>query len=135
MQRKSIIGNSIVANGIPHSISAGGQLTKLKNSHPPAVSVVTFSADVATLYREQEDPEKLEHLEEEFSRDFDENSGFAIIINGHSLIHCLTPELETRFVFYSNILTDKLLHISIVISFFQDLLRLLLNAKLLFVAE
>lgn len=98
MQRESLVSDSTVANGIAHSISAGGQLAKLKNSHPPAVSVVTFSADVATLYREQEDPEKLGSLEEELSRDFDENSGFAIIINGHSLIHCLTPELETRFV-------------------------------------
>lgn len=95
--RKSIFGNAI-SNGIPHSISAGGQLGKLKNHHPPAVSVVTFSADVATLYREQKDPEKMENLEEELSGDLDENSGFAIIINGHSLIHCLTPELETRFV-------------------------------------
>ncbi|XP_055326985.1 phospholipid-transporting ATPase ID isoform X3 [Sitodiplosis mosellana] len=96
--RKSLIGNSMVANGVQHSIPAGGQLTKLKNNHPPAVSVVTFSADVATLYREQKDPEKLEELAEELSKDIDENSGFAIIINGHSLIHCLTPELETRFI-------------------------------------
>lgn len=60
--------------------------------------MVTFSADVATLYREQKDPEKLENFEEELSGDFDENSGFAIIINGHSLVYCLSPELETRFV-------------------------------------
>lgn len=70
----------------------------MKNSHPPAVSVVTFSADVATLYREQKDPEKMENLEE-LSADFDENSGFAIIINGHSLSYCLSPELEMRFEF------------------------------------
>ncbi|XP_031638673.1 probable phospholipid-transporting ATPase IM isoform X1 [Contarinia nasturtii] len=95
-QRKSIFSTSNVANGIPHSISATGKL--IKNNHPPAVSVVTFSADVATLYRQQNDPEKLENLEEVISGDFDENSGFAIIINGHSLIHCLTPELETRFI-------------------------------------
>lgn len=95
-----MIGNTLVPNGVSHSISAGGQLAKLKNNHPPAVSVVTFSADVATLYREQRDPEKLEELAEELSGDFDENSGFAIIINGHSLIHCLTPELETRFVLW-----------------------------------
>lgn len=77
-------------------MSAGGHLNKLKNSNPPAVSVVTFSADVATLYREQKDPEKLENVEE-LASDFDENSGFAIIINGHSLSHCLSPELEARF--------------------------------------
>lgn len=80
-------------------MSAGAKLSKIKNHYPPAVSVVTFSADVATLYREQKDPEKLENFEEELSGDFDENSGFAIIINGHSLVHCLTPELETRFAF------------------------------------
>lgn len=78
-------------------------MTKLKNNYPPAVSVVTFSADVATLYREQRDPEKLEDFEEELSADFDENSGFAIIINGHSLIHCLSPELEARFVAVLNV--------------------------------
>lgn len=95
--RKSIIGNSVVANGISHSKSAG-QLNKLKNVHAPAVSVVTFSADVATLYREQKDPEKVDELEEQLSDEFDENSGFAIVVNGHSLVHCLTPELEPRFL-------------------------------------
>lgn len=97
-QRKSIIGNSVVANGVSHTKSAG-QHNKLKNVHPPAVSVVTFSADVATLYRDKKDPEKMDELEEELSAEFDENSGFAIVINGHSLVHCLTPELEPRFLF------------------------------------
>lgn len=92
--RKSLIGNSVVGNGVSHSDD--GPLSKFKHSNPPAVSVVTFSADVATLYREQKDPEKMENLEE-LSEDFDENSGFAIIINGHSLSHCLSPELEARF--------------------------------------
>lgn len=80
-----------------HSMSAGGYMNKMRGQqHPPAISVVTFSADVATLYRQQKDPEKLENLDEEISSDFDENSGFAIIINGHSLHHCLSPELENR---------------------------------------
>lgn len=26
----------------------------------------------------------------------EENTGFAIVINGHSLVHCLSPELESR---------------------------------------
>lgn len=54
------------------------------------------SADVAQLYRGEKDPEKLESFEE--ASDFDETSGFAIVINGHSLVHCLTPELETRYL-------------------------------------
>jgi phospholipid-translocating ATPase len=28
----------------------------------------------------------------------EENTGFAIVVNGHSLVHCLTPELEDKFL-------------------------------------
>ena len=90
-----------MTNGISQRLSAG-QLHKLKNIHPPAVSVVTFSADVATLYRSQKDPEKTDDHVEELSTDIDENSGFAIVINGHSLVHCLAPELEARFLLLYN---------------------------------
>lgn len=76
-------------------MSAGVAPPKSKN-HPPAISVVTFSADVAQLYLGQNDPEKMENFEE-LSTTIDENSGFAVVINGHSLIHCLTPELEMRW--------------------------------------
>lgn len=79
-------------------MSAGIQpFSKFKNHHPPAISVVTFSADVAQLYRgaKETDPEAMDNVEE-LSEHFDENSGFAIVINGHSLLHCLTPELESR---------------------------------------
>lgn len=27
-----------------------------------------------------------------------EGNGFAVVVNGHSLVHCLTPELEERFL-------------------------------------
>lgn len=97
------MGNSIVPNGVAHSMKAGGALNKLKN--PPAISVVTFSADVATLYRQEQDPEKMNNLEE-LASEFDENSGFAIIINGHSLSHCLAPELEARFVLFIRIYSN-----------------------------
>lgn len=26
----------------------------------------------------------------------DENTGFALVVNGHSLVHCLSPELESK---------------------------------------
>lgn len=32
----------------------------------------------------------------EETEEIEENTGFAIVINGHSLVHCLTPELEAR---------------------------------------
>lgn len=28
--------------------------------------------------------------------DIEENTGFAIVVNGHSLVHCLSSELEHR---------------------------------------
>lgn len=56
--------------------------------------LIDFSADVAQLYRGINDPERMESFEE--ISDIDENSGFAIVINGHSLVHCLMPELEPR---------------------------------------
>jgi len=28
----------------------------------------------------------------------DENTGFALVVNGHSLVHCLSPELENKCV-------------------------------------
>lgn len=34
----------------------------------------------------------------QFNSDVDENTGFAIVINGHSLVHCLSPELENKFL-------------------------------------
>lgn len=98
--RKSVSINAIEPNGIPHSMSAGNEkpFSKFKNHQPPAVSVVTFSADVAQLYRTEHnpDPESLTNDLEEISQEFDESSGFAIVINGHSLVHCLTPELEIK---------------------------------------
>ena len=30
--------------------------------------------------------------------DIEDNSGFAIVVNGHSLVYCLSSELENRFV-------------------------------------
>lgn len=100
IHRKSISQKPGVANGVAHSVSAGMPFTKLKHHHPPAISVVTFSADVAQLYRGVDDPERAEENFEELSENsnFDENSGFAIVINGHSLHHCLAPELEARYI-------------------------------------
>lgn len=34
----------------------------------------------------------------QFNSDVDENTGFAIVINGHSLVHCLSAELENKFL-------------------------------------
>lgn len=52
----------------------------------PAVSVVTFSTELEYLGGVEDS-----HIEES-------NAGFAIVVNGHSLVHCLHPQMERLFL-------------------------------------
>ncbi|XP_056638425.1 probable phospholipid-transporting ATPase IM isoform X2 [Diorhabda sublineata] len=66
----------------------GDNPTTLRSeNNPPAVSVVTFSTELAY------------HSGIEESTTHEETSGgFAIVINGHSLVHCLHPQMERLFL-------------------------------------
>ncbi|XP_046608666.1 probable phospholipid-transporting ATPase IM isoform X4 [Neodiprion virginianus] len=57
----------------------------------PALSIVTFRWD-----KESSETEYNANRDEEL--DQAENSGFAIVINGHSLVHALHPQLEQLFL-------------------------------------
>ncbi|KAH8268546.1 hypothetical protein KR026_008519 [Drosophila bipectinata] len=75
---------------------------------PPAISVVTFrwddkikdnkggpdSAECNDLFGD----EKKSEGGGTASIMIDENTGFALVVNGHSLVHCLSPELENKFL-------------------------------------
>ncbi|XP_070137121.1 phospholipid-transporting ATPase ID isoform X2 [Drosophila bipectinata] len=61
---------------------------------PPAISVVTFSAEYNDLFGD----EKKSEGGGTASIMIDENTGFALVVNGHSLVHCLSPELENKFL-------------------------------------
>ncbi|XP_070853142.1 phospholipid-transporting ATPase ID isoform X8 [Drosophila suzukii] len=75
---------------------------------PPAISVVTFrwddkikdnkggpdSAECNDLFGD----EKRSEGGGTASIVVDESTGFALVVNGHSLVHCLSPELETKFL-------------------------------------
>ncbi|XP_044570233.1 probable phospholipid-transporting ATPase IM isoform X10 [Drosophila ananassae] len=75
---------------------------------PPAISVVTFrwddkikdnkggpdSAECNDLFGD----EKKSVGGGTASIMIDENTGFALVVNGHSLVHCLSPELENKFL-------------------------------------
>nr|XP_017030715.1 phospholipid-transporting ATPase ID isoform X4 [Drosophila kikkawai] len=61
---------------------------------PPAISVVTFSAECNNLFGDEKKSEDGGAA----SIVVDENTGFALVVNGHSLVHCLSPELETKFL-------------------------------------
>ncbi|KAL5275863.1 ATP8B2 family protein [Megaselia abdita] len=66
----------------------------------PAISVVTFSRDVSKLYNGV-DVEKAVNNSRPTTpveSQLDGSADFAIVINGHSLVYCLSPELETRFL-------------------------------------
>ncbi|CAG9566195.1 unnamed protein product [Danaus chrysippus] len=54
----------------------------------PAVSVVTFSNEYASGGPYSTDA----------SDHNDDTNGFAIVVNGHSLVHCLHPKLEEKFL-------------------------------------
>ncbi|XP_018319213.1 probable phospholipid-transporting ATPase IM isoform X3 [Agrilus planipennis] len=54
---------------------------------PPAVSVVTFSTQIEQGNNDHEEKSNEESLSE-----------FAIVVNGHSLVHCLHPQLERLFL-------------------------------------
>uniref|UniRef100_A0A182W6A6 Phospholipid-transporting ATPase n=1 Tax=Anopheles minimus TaxID=112268 RepID=A0A182W6A6_9DIPT len=77
--------SAVTANGA-HS-SSSGPMVDIQNTSPPSVSVVTFS-------NYSEGFEKGEPT----LTDIDENTGVALVINGHSLVHCLTSELESKFL-------------------------------------
>ncbi|XP_017111181.1 phospholipid-transporting ATPase ID isoform X7 [Drosophila elegans] len=75
---------------------------------PPAISVVTFRWD-DKIKDNKGGPDSAEcndlFGDEKRSDDggcasivMDENTGFALVVNGHSLVHCLSPELETKFL-------------------------------------
>ncbi|KAH8280086.1 hypothetical protein KR018_005067 [Drosophila ironensis] len=75
---------------------------------PPAISVVTFrwddkikdnkggpdSAECNDLFGD----EKKSVGGGTASIVIDESTGFALVVNGHSLVHCLSPELENKFL-------------------------------------
>ncbi|XP_073834167.1 ATPase phospholipid transporting 8B isoform X2 [Musca autumnalis] len=65
---------------------------------PPAISVVTFSAETNELYDNLEKGGSAARNALREDEVVEENTGFAIVINGHSLVHCLSPELESRFL-------------------------------------
>lgn len=49
------------------------------------------------MFANEKDAEKGSGENADNNCDIEENSGFAIVINGHSLVYCLSSELEHRY--------------------------------------
>uniref|UniRef100_A0A182M6L0 Phospholipid-transporting ATPase n=1 Tax=Anopheles culicifacies TaxID=139723 RepID=A0A182M6L0_9DIPT len=79
--------SAVTANGA-HS-SSSGPMVDIQNTSPPSVSVVTVNCSNYSEGFEKGEPTLT---------DIDENTGVALVINGHSLVHCLTSELESKFL-------------------------------------
>ncbi|XP_012160650.1 probable phospholipid-transporting ATPase IM isoform X3 [Ceratitis capitata] len=89
-----------------------GLRTQTSPPPAPAISVVTFRWDDDKIKHNKGEPDSAEcnelydNLEkgEEGATTLrpdeiiEENTGFAIVVNGHSLVHCLSPELESKFL-------------------------------------
>lgn len=69
-------------------------LINLKLSFKSLTSIIySNSADISKVYeKDEKDPEKLNNGDD--GSDTEDNNGFAIVIHGHSLAHCLEPDLE-----------------------------------------
>ncbi|CAD7087028.1 unnamed protein product [Hermetia illucens] len=98
--------NTTTSNGANLGSSTPVQ-TGRNHPAPPAISVVTFRWDSIKQNKGEPDSAECNQLFEgseknskdnSHSNDLEDNSGFAIVINGHSLVYCLTPELENRFL-------------------------------------
>ncbi|XP_061400062.1 probable phospholipid-transporting ATPase IM isoform X2 [Musca vetustissima] len=84
----------------PHdrNSAAAVKMSQISPPPPPAISVVTFSAETNELYDTLEKGGSAARNALREDEIVEENTGFAIVINGHSLVHCLSPELESRFL-------------------------------------
>ncbi|XP_046966409.1 probable phospholipid-transporting ATPase IM isoform X1 [Vanessa cardui] len=89
---------SETANGGAAARPSPGRAANVK-LNAPAVSVVTFRWEHNTLAHDSNEyasggaahaPDSHEHG--------DDSNGFAIVVNGHSLVHCLHPKLEEKFL-------------------------------------
>ncbi|XP_011191046.2 phospholipid-transporting ATPase ID isoform X2 [Zeugodacus cucurbitae] len=89
-----------------------GLRTRTSPPPAPAISVVTFRWDDDKIKHNKGEPDSAEcnELYDNIEKGeegasalhpdevIEENTGFAIVVNGHSLVYCLSPELESKFL-------------------------------------
>lgn len=70
---------------------------EFKIQTPPAISIVNFSSQVDNIF-ENNQSSGANNSQPSPPDGEDTSAGFAIVVNGHSLVHCLSPELEQKFL-------------------------------------
>ncbi|XP_062558690.1 phospholipid-transporting ATPase ID isoform X3 [Armigeres subalbatus] len=108
LNQNSGLTSGPTANG--GNSGSSGPMIEIQNSSPPSVSVVTFRWDNRHKYTSiggsEEAPESVNCSNysdglgktDTSMSDLDEGAGVALVINGHSLAHCLQPDMETKFL-------------------------------------
>ena len=85
------------ANGLTKNDS-----TENKTKTPPAISIVKFSSQADKIFEDDENQNSNANnpqQQQSATDDIEDAPGdFAIVINGHSLVHCLSGELEQKFL-------------------------------------
>ncbi|EAT43035.1 AAEL005495-PA, partial [Aedes aegypti] len=86
---------------------SSGPMIEIQNSSPPSVSVVTFRWDNRHKYTSiggSEEAVNCSNYTDGLGKtdtsmsDLEEGAGVALVINGHSLVHCLQPDMESKFL-------------------------------------
>ncbi|KAL1402454.1 hypothetical protein pipiens_006093 [Culex pipiens pipiens] len=93
-------GLGATANGgAANSGNSSGPMIEIQNSSPPSVSVVTFSVNCSNYSDGPTTTGKADSSMTDLAGGGDaDGAGVALVINGHSLVHCLTAELESKFL-------------------------------------
>ncbi|KAJ8936119.1 hypothetical protein NQ318_012932, partial [Aromia moschata] len=100
-QPRSPTGVQLGANGrVDANNSAGTSTPPQPPPNPPAVSVVTFrwDDDIVQCENTRASTELEYHGGIVELHNEETTGGFAIVINGHSLVHCLHPQMERLFI-------------------------------------
>ncbi|XP_046141512.1 phospholipid-transporting ATPase ID isoform X5 [Osmia bicornis bicornis] len=82
-------------DGVENQLTRYLETIKTTSSHHnrPTLSVVTFRWD-----KESSDTEYNPSRDEQDEHEMEQATGFAVVINGHSLVHALHPQLEQLFL-------------------------------------
>ncbi|KAF3421427.1 hypothetical protein E2986_05257, partial [Frieseomelitta varia] len=89
------IVDSTTYDGVENQLSRYLETIKTTSGHQnrPTLSVVTFRWD-----KESSDTEYNPSRDEQDEHEMEQATGFAVVINGHSLVHALHPQLEQLFL-------------------------------------
>ncbi|KAG5672680.1 hypothetical protein PVAND_002791 [Polypedilum vanderplanki] len=101
------IVNTFHPNGVQNfNLNTNGHFkpdvrNEMEMKTPPAISIVTFSSEANNIFGNENGisaSRQNQSTPNQTTPVVEESSGFAIVVNGHSLVHCLSIDLEQKFL-------------------------------------